>query len=545
MVLEFIGADHEVTGSCHYLKVGDKNILIDCGMQQGRDRFKNVDLPVSASNIDYVFLTHAHIDHSGMLPKLYADGYRGPILCTGATKELCEILLLDCAHIQAQEAQYKSRKEKQTGQQRDESKDALATPVYTMEEAQNVLRLFKACRYDEIVKLCDEVSFRLTDVGHLLGSASIELWLTENGETRKIVFSGDIGNKNQPLLRDPMKTGRADYVVMESTYGDRLHEKPKAEHVEQLANVIARTLDRGGNLVIPAFAVGRTQVLLYFIRQIKEENLIPENPQFPVYVDSPMAVRAISVFEDNEEYCYDEEALKILHAGRNPISFPNLHLSITTDESIAINYDAQPKVIISASGMCDAGRIRHHLKHNLSDPKNTVLFVGYQAEGTLGRRLEDGAEKIRLFGEDIKVQAEIATMDGMSGHADRDGLVEWALGFTEPPKQTFIVHGEDMAATSFAELLTNQYGRPAMAPFSGTKYDLLAGRFIAIAKGVPIEHGTASRQRSVSDSYTKLKIAAKRLEEVLDEARGLPNKELDRFTKDLNDICRKYQIPKE
>lgn len=543
MLLEFIGADHEVTGSCHYIKVGDKNILIDCGMKQGREYYKNVDLPVSPSNLDCVFLTHAHIDHSGMLPKLYADGYRGPIICTPATRELCEILLLDCAHIQAQEAQYRSKKSKQTGNEETES--AAATPIYTMEEAQAVMRLFKTYPYGEKVKLCDEITFRMTDIGHLLGSASIELWLSENGEERKIVFSGDIGNKNQPLLRDPAKTAEADYVVMESTYGDRLHEKMKGNYVDQLANAIADTLDRGGNLVIPAFAVGRTQVLLYFIRQIKENNLIPENPNFPVYVDSPMAVRAISVFEDCEGGCYDEEAMAILKEGKNPISFPNLHLSITTDESIAINTDATPKVIISASGMCDAGRIRHHLKHNLSSPKNTILFVGYQAEGTLGRRLEDGVEKVRLFGEDIKVQAKIMTMDGMSGHADRDGLLEWIHGFTNPPKQTFVVHGEDLVATGFAELLKEQHGIPAMAPFSGTKYDLLGGRFVAIAKGVPIEKGRAERARSVSDSYTKLMIAKERLLQVLEESRGLPNKELDRFTKEINDLCRTYQIPKE
>ena len=544
MQLEFIGADHEVTGSCHYIKVGNKNILIDCGMKQGREHYKNVDIPVAAANLDYVFLTHAHIDHSGMLPKLYADGYRGPILCTAATRELCEILLLDCAHIQAQEAQYRSKKNRQTGQDQQLESEA-ATPVYTMEQAQSVMRLFKTYPYDQKIRLCDEISFRLTDIGHLLGSASIELWLTENGEERKIVFSGDIGNKNQPLLRDPKKTEEADFVVMESTYGDRLHEKVHGSYVEQLSDVIASTLDRGGNLVIPAFAVGRTQVLLYFIRQIKENNLIPENPPFPVYVDSPMAVRAISVFEDSEGCCYDEEAMEILREGRNPISFPNLHLSITTEESIAINNDAAPKVIISASGMCDAGRIRHHLKHNLSDPKNTVLFVGYQAEGTLGRRLEDGADRIRIFGEDICVRAQIRTMDGMSGHADRDGLVEWIKGFTNPPKQTFIVHGEDTVTTGFAELLKNQYGIEAMAPFSGTRYDLLGGRFIAIAKGVPVEKGRAERARSVSDSYTKLRIAAARLDKVLDEARGLPNKELDRFTKELNDLCRKYQIPQD
>lgn len=535
MELTFVGADHEVTGSCHYLRVGDENILIDCGMEQGRNVYENIPLPVKPENIDYVFVTHAHIDHSGMLPRLYQDGFRGQILCTPATRDLCEIMLLDSAHIQMQEAEYNTKKARRRGT--NENYD----PIYTMESATAVLKLFHAYPYDKVFDLCEGVKFRFTDVGHLLGSASIELWLTERGEERKIVFSGDIGNRNQPLLRDPRKTEQADYVVMESTYGDRLHEVTKGDYAAQLAAVIRETLSRGGNLVIPAFAVGRTQVLLYFIKQIKEKNMLPEYPNFPVYVDSPMAVRATSVFEDNDMECFDEEAMEMVRNGINPISFRGLHLTITMEESIAINYDETPKVIISASGMCDAGRIKHHLKNNICNPDSTILFVGYQAEGTLGRRLVDGTDEIKIFGDPYKVRAQIREMEGLSGHADKNGLLDWIQGFTEKPGQVFVVHGDDEVATSFATCLEEEHGFRAMAPFSGTKYDLLRGAFIRIAKGVPI-HREGGTEHSVSDSYTKLRIAEKRLSQTIEEAKGIPNKDLDKFTKEINDLCRKYRI---
>lgn len=534
MFLQFVGADHEVTGSCHYLRVRDKNILVDYGMEQGKDIYENQPLPVKAENIQYVFLTHAHIDHSGMLPELYAKGFRGKILCTEATKDLCEVMILDSAHIQMQEAEYRNRKAAKQGI------SGRYEPIYTMEEATNVLKLFEAYEYGKVYELCEGVKFRFTDIGHLLGSASIELWLSEHDVEKKIVFSGDIGNKNQPLLRDPIYTKSADYVVMESTYGDRLHEKPKCGYVEQLTDIIRETLLRGGNLVIPSFAVGRTQVLLYFIKQIKEQNLIPEFPSFPVYVDSPMAVRAISIFEDNSDSCYDEEAKALLAKGINPLSFPNLHLSITTEESIAINDEATPKIIISASGMCDAGRIKHHLKHNITNPKSTILFVGYQAEGTLGRRLLEGAQKVKIFGEEITVSASIERMDGMSGHADQKGLLEWIDAFEEKPKMVFVVHGEDSVTDTFADLLVNEHGLKAMAPYSGTQFDLASGEFIRIAKGKKIEH---AETKPASDSYTKLKIAQKRLEKVIEASRGLTNKDLEKFTKEINDLCRQYQIP--
>ena len=545
MRLVFVGADHEVTGSCHFIQTGDKNLLVDCGMEQGKNVFENAPLPVSAEKIDYVFLTHAHIDHSGLLPKLYAEGFRGEIITTHATRMLCDIMLRDSAHIQVQEAQYRSQKAEKrgTGEKYD--------PLYTMEDAMNVMRQFAEYRYDTVYDLCEGIRFRLTDIGHLLGSASIELWLTENGQERKIVFSGDIGNEKQPLLRDPQMTEEADFVVMESTYGDRFHEQVKGNYVEQLAGFISDTMERGGNLVIPSFAVGRTQVLLYFIRQIKEQNLVPEYPDFPVYVDSPMAVEAISVFHDSEYECYDEEAAALLAKGKNPISFPNLRLCISTEESIAINDDQEPKIIISASGMCDAGRIRHHLKHNISDPRSTVMFVGYQAVGTLGRHIMDGAEKIKLFGTDYLVRAKIVQMEGMSGHADKNGLLHWIESFKQKPEQVFVVHGDDEVAASFAQCLSEEHGFKADAPFSGTEYDLIEKKFIKITEGIPIvkeapaEGGAAQEQKEkcpVSDAYTKLRIATKRLEGVIEQASGMAHKDLERFTKEINDLCRKYKI---
>lgn len=538
MELEFIGAAHEVTGSCHYLHVGGLSILVDCGMEQGKDLFENAPLPVTPASIDYVFVTHAHIDHTGMLPRLYSDGFRGQILCTEATRNLSDVMLRDSAHIQTQEAEYRSKRAGKSGGKEAEK------PLYTMQDTMNVLRLFHAYPYDALIALCPEISFRFTDVGHLLGSASIELWLTERGETRKVVFSGDIGNKNQPLLKDPALTASADYVVMESTYGTRLHEKVKRDHMEQLAEVIRNTLSGGGNVVIPAFAVGRTQVMMYFIRKMKAEGLMPEYPDFPVYVDSPMAVEAVGIFERNQRACYDEEAQEILKRGENPLAFPGLHLALTTQESMAINEDTEPKVILSASGMCDAGRIRHHIKHNIENPASAILFVGYQSEGTLGRRLLDGAEKIKLFGKEYQVRAKILQMDGFSGHADKEGLLEWIHGFTEKPRQVFVVHGDDETATAFADCLSQEHGIKAMAPYSGTKYDLIKGQFIRIAKPRPVAGRTGGKVQTASGSYTKLKIAAGRLAGVVDKAGGLPNKELDAFTKELNDLCRRYGIAK-
>lgn len=532
MELQFIGADHEVTGSCHYLQVGSRNILIDCGMRQGGIKFENVPLPVPASKIDFVIVTHAHIDHSGMLPKLCKEGFAGQVIATEATASLCDIMLRDSAHIQTMEAEWKNKKDRSG---RHEEK---VEPIYTMEDAMNLIRLIAPYSYGKIYTLCEGVRFRFTDIGHLLGSASVELWLTEGRTEKKIVFSGDIGNKDQPLLKDPAKTAEADYVVMESTYGDRLHEGDWAPPVEELAQILTDTFSRGGNVVIPSFAVGRTQVILYYLRQIKQNDMVPGFKDFPVYVDSPLAVEATEIFLENEEACYDEEALALIRSDVNPITFPGLRLTISADESKAILEDYAPKVIISASGMCDAGRIKHHLKHNLWKPESTILFVGYQSAGSPGRRILDGAETIKIFGEEIAVKARIESLKSLSGHADRNGLLDWLDGFTDKPRQVFVVHGDDEVATGFAVLLKEK-GYSAMAPYSGTRFDLATGKFIEITKGIPLSR--SAKARIVSDSYTKLKATSKHLMELIEESTGLPNKDLDKFTKDLEKLMEKYR----
>lgn len=530
MKLTFIGADHEVTGSCHYLNACGKHILVDCGMEQGVNVFENAEIPVEEARIDYVLLTHAHIDHSGMLPYLYARGFRGQILATEATVDLCSIMLRDCAHIQMQEAEWKSRKAKRTSGAEAEP------PIYTMEDADGTIRRLVPCHYNQVVNLCEGIDVRFTDIGHLLGSSSIEVWATEEGATKKIVFSGDIGNKNQPLIKDPAITAEADYIVIESTYGDRLHSAERLDYVAELTKILKETFDRGGNVVIPSFAVGRTQEMLYFFRKIKAEGLVEGHPDFPVYVDSPLAVEATGIFQKNIYNCFDEEAMELVRKKINPISFPGLHLSITSDESKAINFDDEPKVILSASGMCEAGRVRHHLKHNLWRPECTVLFVGYQAVGTLGRALVDGVEEVKLFGETIGVRAEVRKLVGLSGHADKNGLLDWINGFEKKPERVFVVHGEDSVCESFRECLETEYGFLADAPFSGTRYDLLTNTCEYRAEGIPLKKKT----RGVSDVFARLLAAGQRLLAVIHKNDGLANKEMARFADQVNSLCDKW-----
>ncbi len=533
MKLTFIGAAHEVTGSCHYLEVGDKHILVDCGMEQGINSFENEPLPISESLVDYVLLTHAHVDHSGMLPLLYARGFRGQVFTTEATADLCSIMLRDCAHIQTMEAEWKNRKAK-----RSQSMPAVE-PLYTMEDAEGVIRRIVPCSYGKEIEICEGVKIRFTDIGHLLGSASIEVWLTEGETTKKIVFSGDIGNKNQPLLKDPTYTEKADYVVMESTYGDRLHGSERPDYVGELAAILKETFDKGGNVVIPSFAVGRTQEMLYFLRKIKVNRLVEGHENFPVYVDSPMAVEATEIFRENRWECFDAEAMELVREGINPIAFAGLKLSITSDESKAINFNETPKVIISASGMCDAGRVRHHLKHNLWRPECTILFVGYQSVGTLGRSIVEGAEEVRLFGEPIQVRAQIKRLTGLSGHADKDGLIEWISGFTEKPKKVFVVHGEDRVCAEFAECLKIEYGQRAYAPYSGSVFNLASGKFEYEAEPMPVKK--KAKTPAATGVYARLLAAAQRLLNLVQKSDGMANKDMAKFADQINSICDKYQ----
>lgn len=532
MKLTFVGADHQVTGSCHYLNACGKNILVDCGMQQGANPFECCEIPVDEALIDYVFLTHAHVDHSGNLPLLYARGFRGQVFTTEASADLCSIMLRDCAHIQMQEAEWKNRKAKRN------SGIQAVEPAYTMEDADGVIRCIVPCAYNKIVEISDGISIRFTDVGHLLGSSSIEVWLTEDGVSKKIVFSGDIGNKNQPLIKDPIYTDEADYVVMEATYGNRYHasgEKP--EYVTDLAEVINKTFKRGGNVVIPSFAVGRTQEMLYFLRKIKEDNLVPDFPWFEVYVDSPLAVEATGVFQKNIYTCFDEEAMELVRRGINPLNFQGLKLAITSEESKEINFDETPKVIISASGMCEAGRIRHHLKHNLWRPECTILFVGYQAAGTLGRALIEGAGEVKLFGEEVEVRAEIGQLPGLSGHADKGGLIEWVNAFTKKPERVFIVHGEDTTCSLFAACLHDEYGHDAYAPYSGTRVDLITNAIEYEAAPVAIK----KRARAASDIFARLIAAGQRLISIIYKNEGRANKDLAKFADQVNALADKWE----
>ena len=530
MRLMFIGADHEVTGSCHYLEACGLKILVDCGMEQGANVFENAELPVGYGKIDYVLVTHSHIEHVGLLPLAYARGFKGSVMATRATCDLCDIMLRDCAHIQETEAEWKNRKAKRAGRPQ-------TPPIYTMNDAEGVLKHFVPCEYGEIIRLAEGLTIRFTDAGHLLGSASIEVWMKEDDTEKKIVFSGDIGNQNKPLIRNPQYIVQADYVVMESTYGTRNHVRT-GEYIDEFAKVIQETLDRGGNVVIPAFAVGRTQEVLYYLRRIKEEGLVKNHPHFPVYLDSPLAVEATHVFKKNMLDCYDEEAKALVMKGVNPIFFPGLRLSVTSQESVAINFDDSPKVIISAAGMCDAGRIRHHLKHNLWRPECTILFAGYQAAGTLGRSIIDGREVVKIFGEAIEVRAQIRSIEGISGHADQKGLFAWLDGYLEKPGKVFVVHGEDATCQEFVRILKEEKGYDAAAPYSGSVYDLKENRWLAVTEGVLIKKDAPAKK--AAGVFGRLLAAGERLMQVIRRNEGGTNKDLAKFADQINSLCDKW-----
>ena len=532
MKLTFVGAAHEVTGSCHFLQAAGQNILVDCGMEQGPDLYENPGLPISASEVDYVFLTHAHIDHSGMLPKLAKEGFKGQIFTTYATADLCDIMLRDSAHIQEFEAEWRNRKGKRAGQPEYE-------PVYVMQDALDAIELLVPCQYGERITICDGVQIRFTDVGHLLGSASIEVWVTEGDVTKKIVFSGDVGNLDQPIIKDPVYTEHADYVVMESTYGNRVHTQEKPDYIGEFTRILKETFDRNGNVVIPSFAVGRTQEMLYFIREIKEKGLLSEYPDFEVYLDSPLAIEATKIFTKNMRECFDEEALALVNAGINPLVFPGLHTATSSEDSKMINFIEKPKVIISASGMCDAGRIRHHLKHNLWRPECTILFVGYQANGTLGRRLIEGEKNVKLFGEPIEVHAHIESLHGVSGHADRNGLLAWLGGFNTPIEHVFVVHGEDTVTDEFAKTVEETYGYPAFAPYPCAEVDLLKNEILSEGVKIPVK-AKKPAQRKADTAFDRLVAAGKRLLDVIYSHEGLSNKDKAKFESQINNLADKW-----
>ena len=530
MQLQFVGATHGVTGSAHLLKACGKNILIDWGMRQGREEDISYDMPIPVNSIDAVLVTHAHVDHTGYLPLLARGGFKGKIWCTEATVDLCHIMIMDSAHIQESEAEWESRKNKRSGKPE-------VKPLYTSDDALATLRLLHGVEYQQEIEVVPGVTAIFHDVGHLIGSAAIEIKIEENGVKRTVVFSGDVGNIDQPLIKDPQFIKYADYIVCESTYGDRLHKVVKDYRVD-LAQVIQETFDKGGNVVIPAFAVGRTQELLYFLRDIIVKDLV-KGHKIPVYVDSPMAIETIKVFDDNIYGYFDEEAMARVKDGIDPINFPTLKTTVTSDESKLINFDKQPKVIISASGMCDAGRIRHHLKHNLWRKDSTIVFVGYQAEGSLGRRLLDGVDKVKLFGETIEVNARIIKLDGISGHADQAGIIRWLKGFENRPEKIFLVHGEPDVMPVFEEKIRQELGWDVYAPYYTDVFDLVSGQQVYVApKTVRAKPRT---QTGVSKIYTALLKALDRLTAIVKKAASYPNDDLKQATKALEYISDKLE----
>ena len=531
MKITFIGAAHEVTGSCTLLELQGRYYMIDCGMEQGIDIFENEPLPVSPAEIEAVFLTHAHIDHSGMLPKLYKDGFKGSIYATEATCDLCDIMLRDCAHIQESDTEWRNRKAIRAGKEH-------VDPIYDMNDAMGAIGLLRRCRYDQMITVGEGIEIRFTDIGHLLGSACIEIWLEEDGVKKKIVFSGDVGNINQPILNDPKSVAETDYLVVESTYGNRTHGASGTNLPVELAGIIQRAFDRGGNVIIPAFAVGRTQELLYALHIINTEHMVHGYDNFPIYVDSPLAIEATNIFIQCDRSCFDEKMLEILNRGENPLWSEGIRLSVTSEDSIAINNDPNPKVIISASGMCDAGRIRHHLKHNLWNARNIIVFAGYQANGSPGRALQDGAEHIRLFGEDIVVKAELCSLKGTSGHADRNGLLAWVQSFEKGPEMIFVNHGDEDACEDFCKLLTETCGYTAEAPFSGTQYDLATGQCTVRTLGRRIVPKGSLKART---TYNALVAAAQALLDLSKAYKGRTNKDIEQFTSHIRTLTEKWQ----
>ncbi len=468
MKIKFCGAATGVTGSCHMLSTENHKILLDCGQFQGgkaQDALNEEPFPFDPAEIECVILSHAHIDHCGRLPLLVKRGFRGAIYCTDATADLLDVMLKDSGFIHEKEAEWQSRKNERAGRKPVE-------PLYTVKDSEETLKYVRPVMYDQLFEINDEMKIVFNDAGHILGSAITELWVTEDDNVYKTVFSGDLGVMDRPILRDPTIIKKADYVIMESTYGNRLHPE-NSTSIEQLLDIVIKTTGRGGTVVIPSFAVGRTQELIYEFNRfyLERPEYKDELEKLTVYIDSPMATTATEVFRKNAQV-FDEETKAYILKGDNPLDFPNLRFTRSTAESQALNADRKPKVIISASGMCEAGRIRHHLKHNLWDPKSSVVFVGYQAEGTLGRMLTEGQKDIVLFGEAVHVNAEIYNLEGFSGHADKEGLLSWLAGFQVRPKQLFLVHGEPESKEALAASIRQRFGYDPVVVTGVSEFEL-------------------------------------------------------------------------
>ena len=476
MKIQFCGASTGVTGSCHLITTDNHRILLDCGQFQGgkaQEAMNYEEFPFDPAEIDCLILSNAHIDHCGRIPLLFKRGFKGDIYCTDATADLLGVMLKDSGYIHEKEAEWKNRKNERAGR-------PVIEPLYTYNDAVDSLKFVKPVLYDQLIELNEEMKIVFNDAGHILGSAITELWVTENDTVSKIVFSGDLGVMNRPILRDPTIIKKADYVIMETTYGNRLHPQNSMD-VRRLMDIIRETAARGGTTVIPSFAVGRTQELIYELNRVYDSNSEYREAfkDLMVYVDSPMATTATEVFKRNAQV-FDDETKEYIRKGDHPLDFKNLKFTRTSEESMWLNSDRKPKVIISASGMCEAGRIRHHLKHNLWDSRASIVFVGYQAEGTLGRRLVEGAQEVTLFGEKIKVNAQIHNLEGFSGHADRDGLLEWLGGFRQQPKHIFLVHGENDSKEDFAKTVKEQLGYEPVVVHGNSEYVLEENEIVSM-----------------------------------------------------------------
>ncbi|MBU5427269.1 MBL fold metallo-hydrolase [Tissierella pigra] len=480
MDIQFFGAAKMVTGSNYLVKTERYNILVDCGMFQGNEEMERLnydDFPYNPADIDFLILTHAHIDHSGRIPKLVKEGFRGRIIATNATYDLCKIMLRDSAKIQESDIEWENRKRQRAGKKPIE-------PLYTMKDAENSLKYFEPYFIDQRIKINDNIQIRFKDAGHILGSAILELWIKEANEEVKVVFSGDLGMPNRPIINNPDYIDEADYLVIESTYGNKIHAS-YSESTQNLIDIINKTVLRGGTVIIPSFAVGRTQELIYQLNKYYEYNSeVEEYMKIPIYVDSPMAVETTEAFKRNSS-SFNEEARELILRGDNPFEFKNLRYIKTQEESMALNKFEFPKVIISSSGMATAGRVRHHLKHNLWDNRNSLVFVGYQAQGTLGRILLDGKKKVKILGEEIDVKAEIYDLEGFSGHADQKILLDWLNNFKIKPKKIFIVHGEEEASVALSNLIKHLYRIETIIPNIGDSFNI-AKNDVELTKGIEL-----------------------------------------------------------
>ena len=535
MKIEFVGAARTVTGSSYIIKNREFTIMVDCGMFQGTRELRernHLNLIYAPDKIDALVLTHAHIDHSGLVPKLVKEGFTGPIFATSATADLLKVMLPDSAHIQEMDAEWAGRRRKKAGREP-------VPPIYTEEDALASLKFLKPMHYGATFDVVPGVKARFREAGHILGSAFIEMWIEENGVTKKVVFSGDIGPKNQAIIRDPETVSEADYLLIESTYGDRLH-KSKPDTYAEFKDVINKTYNSKGNIVIPSFAVERTQEIIFTLGQLFSEGAVP---RIPVYIDSPLAVNATEIFNGNPD-CFNEDMQKIMRSGANPLDFPNLHYVRSTEESKALNEKAKGSIIISASGMCTAGRIKYHLQNNLYKPASTILFVGYQAEGTLGRQLIEGAKRVRVYAEDVVVNAKIHTLGGFSAHADRDGLLEWLGNVKTKSCHVFVVHGEDKAAEAFGDTVKKELGFDVTVPGWGEIVDLETKKSEYAAYG----EDTSYLMPKVDSEFDAVQDALQGLMErykALKDEGSLKGYRLRRFNEEIEDVKSLLSVIKE